>query len=140
LIILNLQEASLALNQEIDLNNLQKSGENLLKELNIDALIITLGKDGLSAFTKESFFFMPPFTSQVYDVTGAGDTVLAVAVNSLLSGANCEEAAFIANCAAGEVVRKLGTATINVQGIRKALESLNGVSTSRLYKSKVLFY
>ena len=67
---------------------------------------------------------IPTIAKEVYDVTGAGDTVIAAASLALLSGASLQEAAVIANAAAGIVVAKLGTATLTLSELLQAFQSL----------------
>lgn len=77
-------------------------------------LVITLGSDGmLYAGAGEAGSIVPAFAREVFDVSGAGDTVFAVLALSLLSGASLEESVILANTAAGVVVGKLGTSTVS---------------------------
>jgi D-beta-D-heptose 7-phosphate kinase/D-beta-D-heptose 1-phosphate adenosyltransferase len=77
-------------------------------------VVVTLGEDGmlLSADGKV-IKTIPTAAREIYDVSGAGDTALACLVLALTSGAGLEEAAHLANAAAGVVVGKLGTATVS---------------------------
>ncbi len=84
----------------------------LWQELNVGMLLITRGPDGLSLRTKAGYAHLPAANrSEVFDVTGAGDTVVAVATLALAAGQDPLIAATLANYAAGLVVRKLGVAT-----------------------------
>jgi bifunctional ADP-heptose synthase (sugar kinase/adenylyltransferase) len=67
---------------------------------------------------------IPTVAREVYDVTGAGDTVIAVLTLALISGAGLEEAAIIANHAAGVVVSKIGTATLSTAELSRALQHI----------------
>ena len=69
-------------------------------------------------------FHIPTTAREVYDVTGAGDTVIAVASLALLSGASIKEAAILSNTAAGIVVGKLGTATLTTEELMNGLKLL----------------
>lgn len=89
------------------------AAESLLKELACDAVLITRGEQGMSLFEKGSApLHIPTFAREVYDVTGAGDTVIATASLALATGATLARAAELANRAAGIVVGKLGTAVV----------------------------
>jgi rfaE bifunctional protein kinase chain/domain len=94
----------------------------------LEALLVTRGKHGISLFLKDRTVHIPAFGEEdVVDVTGAGDTVAAAYTSSLGAGASFEEAARIANYAGGLVVMKKGTATITpeelITAIRKGAES-----------------
>jgi rfaE bifunctional protein kinase chain/domain len=88
-----------------------ETGEKLKKELSSN-IIITRGKEGMSVFNN-GVKNIPTYAKEVYDVTGAGDTVIATIGLALASGANLNQAAIIANYAAGIVVAKYGTSKVN---------------------------
>ncbi len=88
-----------------------KAGRTALARLGCQAVLITRGEDGMSLFQGKRATHIPTKAKEVYDVTGAGDTVIATLTMALVAGASFEEAAMIANHAAGIVVSKLGTAT-----------------------------
>ncbi len=124
LITPNLVEASLASGIEIkDEKSLISAGKTLLKKLSCDAVLITRGEQGMSLFEKEKVTHIPTVTKDVYDVTGAGDTVIAAFTLAHASGANLRDAAVIANHAAGIVVGKVGTAVATPDQLRKSLSS-----------------
>jgi len=110
----NLKEAQNMANIKIktkeEIPNLAKE---IIKNLNPDALVITLGEDGMMLFVKDKNYHIPASALEVFDVTGAGDTVISVFTLALTSGASFLEAAIISNLAAGIVVGKLGAATTN---------------------------
>lgn len=86
-------------------------GRRLLKRLNCEAVLITLGENGMCVFEKSGKITkIPTVAQEVYDVSGAGDTVISAYTLALASGAKAIEAAHIANCAAGIVVGKVGIA------------------------------
>lgn len=91
---------------------LQKAGIKLLKELSSETLLITLGENGMCLFEGSSSTHIPTVAQEVFDVCGAGDTVISAFTLSLCSGATHLEAAHIANCAAGIVVGKVGIAVV----------------------------
>ena len=77
----------------------------------------------MSVFEKgKKAFHIPTQAKEVYDVTGAGDTVIAAATLALLSGASIREAAYLANISAGIVVGKIGTAALTTDELLTALE------------------
>lgn len=102
-----------------------RAGEDLLRQLDAEAVMITRGAEGLSVITRNGGYCHQPAAnrSEVFDVTGAGDTVIAVATLALLAGANFVDAARLANYAAGLVVRKLGNAVPSVDELRWAIEN-----------------
>jgi D-glycero-beta-D-manno-heptose-7-phosphate kinase len=87
-------------------------------------LVVTLGEDGM-LLSREGQVVrqIPTATREVYDVSGAGDTVVATLAGALAAGADLEQAAHLANAAAGVVVGKLGTATASPEEILASLES-----------------
>lgn len=96
------------------IEDLVAAAEWLLRECDLEAAVITLGKDGVffMAADQRAPHVIPTQARQVYDVTGAGDTVIAHLGLHLAGGASLEEAVRLANAAAGLVVAKLGTATV----------------------------
>lgn len=79
-------------------------------------LVVTLGAEGMLYAEKgEIGGVLPTFAREVFDVSGAGDTVISVLAGALLSGAALSEAVTLANTAAGIVVGKLGTATVSAE-------------------------
>jgi D-beta-D-heptose 7-phosphate kinase/D-beta-D-heptose 1-phosphate adenosyltransferase len=97
-----------------DLPTLKKAGRLLLKRLNCDALVITRGEEGMAIFEPhQEPILVPTVAKEVYDVTGAGDTVIGTMALALGAGTGVIEAAKLANYAAGIVVGKVGTATVH---------------------------
>jgi rfaE bifunctional protein kinase chain/domain len=85
-----------------------------MKYLKLDSMLVTLGEQGMRIFERNgSMTHIPTVAQEVFDVSGAGDTVIAAFTLGLCSGASKLEAAHIANFAAGIVVGKVGTATAN---------------------------
>ncbi|MGH9333150.1 MAG: bifunctional heptose 7-phosphate kinase/heptose 1-phosphate adenyltransferase, partial [Vicinamibacteria bacterium] len=94
-------------------NDLEEAARAILEELDCDAVLITRGEQGMSLFARgRPPIHIPTFAREVFDVTGAGDTVIATAALALACGASLSQAAELANRAAGIVVGKLGTATV----------------------------
>lgn len=95
-------------------SDIDKAGRELLRFLNSKSVLITLGERGMQLFMKDKdkSVNIPTVARDVFDVSGAGDTVIAVFTLALASGAKMLEAAHLANFAAGIVVGKIGTATV----------------------------
>jgi D-beta-D-heptose 7-phosphate kinase/D-beta-D-heptose 1-phosphate adenosyltransferase len=122
LITPNVIEASIASGIEIkDEKTLIRAGRALIKKISCDAVLLTRGEHGMSLFKKEKVIHIPTAARHVYDVTGAGDTVIAAFTLSHAAGAPMEEAAVIANHAAGIVVSEVGTAVATLEKLRKSL-------------------
>jgi D-beta-D-heptose 7-phosphate kinase/D-beta-D-heptose 1-phosphate adenosyltransferase len=106
----------------VDESTLQLAGTKLLEELESQAVLITRGEAGMSLFEKgKPMVSIPTMAKEVFDVTGAGDTVIATLSLGLAAGLSFVEAATIANLAAGIVVGKVGTATANIEELLGAL-------------------
>lgn len=102
---------------------LQKA-EELRHELALDALLITRSEEGMTLIQKDELPFTIPAKAQdVYDVTGAGDTVIATLVAMLSEGKPLTEAMVIANLAASIVVGKLGASQVSVKELRRAMNT-----------------
>lgn len=128
LITPNIAEASHGAEIEIkDEKTLIKAGYNLLKKLTCDSVLITRGEEGMSLFEKLDsevrITHLPTVAKKVFDVTGAGDTVIATITLSHVAGASLTDAAKIANLAAGIVVGKVGTSVATKQEIIKVLKT-----------------
>lgn len=104
--------------------DLEEVGRGLLKQLNSEAVLITLGEEGMALFEKDRRTAKIPTTArEVFDVSGAGDTVIAVFALGISVGASLRDAAILSNLAAGIVVGKLGTATIEPTELKQAVSS-----------------
>ncbi|NQU94997.1 MAG: D-glycero-beta-D-manno-heptose-7-phosphate kinase [Candidatus Omnitrophica bacterium] len=106
-----------------DKTSLKKAGFELLKKLKARIILITLGEDGMMVFEQGK----PPkkietIAQEVFDVSGAGDTVASTYTLSLISGANPIQAAHVANCAAGIVVGKIGIAVVTQDEVIKRIK------------------
>ena len=102
----------------VDQESLERAAGGLLDCLGLDALLITRSEAGMSLFQKSTAaLHIPTVAREVYDVTGAGDTVISVLSLGLACGLPLSEAAWIANVAAGIAVGKLGTSTVSPQEI-----------------------
>ncbi|HOA83458.1 MAG TPA: D-glycero-beta-D-manno-heptose-7-phosphate kinase [Thermodesulfovibrio thiophilus] len=128
LITPNVAEASHGAEIEIrDEKSLIKAGYNLLKKLACDSVLITRGEEGMSLFEKINSEIktthLPTTARKVFDVTGAGDTVIAAITLAHVAGASLTEAAKIANIAAGIVVEKVGTAVATQEEIIEIIKT-----------------
>ena len=104
---------------------IEDAGKFLLKKLKCNAVLLTLGEDGMAVFEKNGALTrIPTAAREVFDVSGAGDTVIAVFALALASGAGMKEAAILSNLAAGIVVGKLGTATVATHELEVALDEI----------------
>jgi D-beta-D-heptose 7-phosphate kinase/D-beta-D-heptose 1-phosphate adenosyltransferase len=124
LITPNTREASLASGIEIvDDQSLAAAGFRLLERVPIERLLITCGKDGMVLFERrQEPYRITAEAKEVYDVSGAGDTVVAVMGIAMACGMPARQAAVLANTAAGIVVGKVGTATVTRKEILLAMD------------------
>lgn len=102
-------------------------GQQLRTQLDMQALLITRGEHGMTLLQAgQPAFHLPAQALEVFDVTGAGDTVVAVLAAALAAGESLERGTVLANLAAGLVVAKLGTAAISGPELRRAINQQNG--------------
>jgi D-beta-D-heptose 7-phosphate kinase/D-beta-D-heptose 1-phosphate adenosyltransferase len=145
-IVCNAKEAGFYVTRSLaDEKSVEEAGRALLAHFGCSAVVITRGEKGLSVFEESSSRHLQvPATSfevtyarvgqpgiergatgrQVFDVTGAGDTVLSVLSIAVAAGAPLADAAMLANTAAGVVVGKLGTASVSPQELIHALDDI----------------
>ena len=110
-------------------------GLRLVKDLNLEAILITRGEHGMTLIRPDSpELHLPARAQEVFDVTGAGDTVISVLAAAMAAGNGLADSTALANLAAGLVVGKLGTAAISGPELRRAvlveLDSGRGVMTA----------
>jgi len=123
LVKINFAEAQAAVGSDDPIGH----GERLRQELRLGALVITLGGEGMALFADGLHEVVPAARiSQVFDVTGAGDTVIAVLTLGLIAGLPLPAAAALGNAAAGLVVRRLGVATASPAELVAAVEAEAG--------------
>jgi D-beta-D-heptose 7-phosphate kinase/D-beta-D-heptose 1-phosphate adenosyltransferase len=124
LITPNHHEAGFAYGRRIHTEaDLIEVGNGLLQKRQARSIVITRGAQGMSLFRSDAPpTHIPTFARKVYDVTGAGDTVIATFVSSIAAGADEVEAANLANAAAGYTVAEVGTAAVTVEQLRNELE------------------
>ena len=133
LITPNKKETALAADIEIvDQSSLAEAARRLIKKTGIDKILVTCGKEGMVYFEQDT----PPYqintkAHQVFDVSGAGDTVLAVLGLGIAAGYSNEEAVALANTAAGIVVGKVGTATVSKTELAAALDLIPALSLDK---------
>lgn len=106
----------------VDERSLDEAGRRLLERLSCEAVLITMGDRGMCLFERgEAPLGIPARAREVYDVSGAGDTVIAVLTTALVAGATLRRAAALSNVAGGLVVEKLGTATVTREELLRRL-------------------
>lgn len=102
--------------------HVEEAGRKLLKELECKAVLITRGEHGMNLFEQGSATtHIPTRAREVFDVTGAGDTVIATLTLALAAGASFADAAYLANAAAGIVVGEIGVASVSPTELEQAL-------------------
>ena len=131
----NKKEAILATGIDIkDEESLKRALIALKNECDLDVSLITLSEDGIATYEKEVKIF-PTVAKEVFDVTGAGDTVIASIAFALSVGKSLEEIAAFANLAAGVVVGKIGSATVTIDEIEDYEASLHKSTSDAHIKS-----
>jgi D-beta-D-heptose 7-phosphate kinase/D-beta-D-heptose 1-phosphate adenosyltransferase len=120
----NLAEAAFASGTTIrDEETLRVAGKKLIKKWQCEAVLMTQGGAGMTLVERSGeATHIPAAAQEVYDVTGAGDTVVSVFTLSLAAGASLKESAYVSNFAAGVVVKKLGTATLSRRELKEAIK------------------
>lgn len=119
-------EAAQAVGRKIENEaDLRWAGQKLLKDLNCASVLITRGSEGMSLFTRnKKISHIPTVAKKVFDVTGAGDTVIATLALALVAGLDLVQACRTANYAAGIVVGEVGTAAIQIEALKKVLREV----------------
>ncbi len=120
----NIKEAEEMIGFQIETaEDIKKAGKSLIKMFGSD-IIMTLGERGMAVFEKNGTSMqIPTKAKEVYDVSGAGDTVMATLALSLSTGASLKEAAILANHSAGIKVSKIGTAPVSLEELRENLKN-----------------
>jgi rfaE bifunctional protein kinase chain/domain len=109
----------------MDEDTLIRAGRQMLDELDCGTVLVTQGKDGMTLFEKNGeISHISTVAKKVFDVTGAGDTVISTFCLGLASGMDMKSAAVISNFAAGIVVGEVGTTTVKVDELRKVVLDL----------------
>jgi D-beta-D-heptose 7-phosphate kinase / D-beta-D-heptose 1-phosphate adenosyltransferase len=112
------------------------AGHQLHKDLELTAAMITRGKDGISVFQNGQHIHLPTVAREVFDVTGAGDTVSAVTTLALASGASFAQAATLANYGARITVAKEGTVAVTAAEIEETMRKRAAVEAVKKQKSR----
>lgn len=109
----NMPELEAVVGKCLNEDDLVNKGMRLIGDLDLQALLITRSEQGMTLLQKDKPpFHLPTLAQEVFDVTGAGDTVIAVLASALAAGSSLEDACILSNAAAGVVVGKLGTSTV----------------------------
>lgn len=118
---------------------LVEKGQKLLDELELESLLITRGEHGMTLLRKgEVEQHFPARARDVFDVTGAGDTVIAVVAAAVAAGSPLPEAVALANVAAGLAVAKLGTAAISAPELRREIQLDGGIDRGVMTRQQLL--
>lgn len=129
----NHQEAGMALNMKVKTEqDIILAGKKLIEQIDADAILITRGKEGMSLFERgnSQVSHIAAMARTVYDVTGAGDTVIGVLTLALAAGGSLLHSVLLSNLAAGLVVGKIGTATVTPEELKEALNQYGLVGTT----------
>lgn len=118
-------------------DHLVTKGQQLRKHLHLDALLITRGEKGMTLIQETEVLHFPTKARDVFDVTGAGDTVISVLATSLAAGKSFSQSTALANLAAGIVVGKSGTATATVDELRHARAELEEIENGILEQPRL---
>ena len=120
LITPNTQEAESLINKKlIDDNDFENAGKKICHTYKIKSCVITRGKEGMSYISGDQIFHLRSEAQEIFDVSGAGDTVIASIATALISGLDPKNAARFANNAAGIVVGHVGTSAITLKELEK---------------------
>ncbi|MGD8172959.1 bifunctional D-glycero-beta-D-manno-heptose-7-phosphate kinase/D-glycero-beta-D-manno-heptose 1-phosphate adenylyltransferase HldE [Vibrio sp. TRT 21S02] len=118
----NMAEFELVVGKVKNEQELVEKGLALIEEFDFEALLVTRSEHGMTLLRRgEEPFHLPTLAKEVYDVTGAGDTVISVLAASVAAGKPLDEACALANAAAGVVVGKLGTSTVSTIELAEAV-------------------
>lgn len=118
----NMAEFELVVGKVKDEQDLVEKGHALIEEFEFEALLVTRSEHGMTLLRRgQAPFHLPTQAKEVYDVTGAGDTVISVLAASYAAGKSFEESCALANAAAGVVVGKLGTSTLSEVELAEAV-------------------
>ena len=122
-----------------DDEEIERKGEALRRELDMQALLITRSERGMTLIRENHKpLHIPTRAQEVYDVTGAGDTVISVMAAAMAAGEDLADAMMLANLAAGVVVGKLGTATATVTELQRAMREQSDVKRGVVEENQLL--
>ncbi|TNH04891.1 bifunctional D-glycero-beta-D-manno-heptose-7-phosphate kinase/D-glycero-beta-D-manno-heptose 1-phosphate adenylyltransferase HldE [Testudinibacter sp. TR-2022] len=118
----NLSEFEAVVGHCVDEQAIQQKGLQLIADYQLEALLVTRSEKGMTLLRPNAEpFHLPTEAKEVFDVTGAGDTVISVLATAIADGRSLEEACYLANIAAGIVVGKLGTSTVTPVELENAI-------------------
>lgn len=119
----NVKELSDVIGYEVhnEDSEVEKAARTILKANDLNALLVTRSEKGMSYIDSSQVYHIPTQAQEVFDVSGAGDTVVATLACALACGLPIQEAIHVANVAAGIVVRKIGTATLTIEELVDAM-------------------
>lgn len=138
LITPNLHEFEAVVGHCEDEQQLVEKGVALLEEHQWQALLITRGEHGMTLLRQgHAELHLPALAREVFDVTGAGDTVIGTLASALAAGSDIEKAVALANTAAGIVVVKLGTATVSAHELRRKLRTAGDIGSGSLNQQQL---
>jgi D-beta-D-heptose 7-phosphate kinase/D-beta-D-heptose 1-phosphate adenosyltransferase len=129
----NRKESSAVIGFEvINAETAAEAADYLLQKLQLDAVVITLDKEGAYLKTESKSLMIPTHPRSVYDVTGAGDMVLAMLATALAAGSDYESAVQLSNIAGGIEVEKFGTATVTIGEIADEIIDQNRGTSGKI--------
>lgn len=137
----NQPEAERNVGYELDTpEKLLSAGQSLLSRAEVDNVLITRGSEGMALFEKDGHYSeVPVFNkSEVFDVTGAGDTVIGTLTLALATGTPIMEAAVLGNLAASLVVKRFGASTTNPAELQETLETLDNDLLQKISRRKAV--
>ncbi len=125
----NQEEAMLLAGRALDdirgiSSQINEVGAELMKKIGVEKIVITRGKDGVSLFENGTSKLIPTYARAVFDVTGAGDTMIAALAMSSMAGLSLEDSCLIANHAAGVVVGKVGCVPCSIDELIESIQTL----------------
>lgn len=130
-------EAGLAVGRKLESEQaVLEAGETLQRILELEAAIITRGKDGISVFEKGRIMHHPTIAKEVFDVTGAGDTVTCLITLARASGLSYSDAAILANYGASITVSKEGTVAVTREEIEEKIQKQEAVHIAKKHKTR----
>ncbi|KZY37124.1 bifunctional heptose 7-phosphate kinase/heptose 1-phosphate adenyltransferase [Alcanivorax sp. HI0083] len=135
----NLSEFEAVVGAVKDEQDLIEKGQQLIRDLDLQAMLVTRSEKGMTLLRDGlPELHLPARAREVFDVTGAGDTVISVLAVALAAGAAMEDAVALANIAAGIVVGKLGTAVVSAPELRRAVHQEGGLGRGVMTEEQLL--
>ncbi len=119
-------------------NDILTKGRQLLRDHAIEALLVTRGENGMTLIREQDDYHLPAYAREVFDVTGAGDTVIATLGTAVAAGLSIHQAMALANLAASIVVGKLGAATVSPSELQAALSGKTDFTTGIMQRDQLV--